>query len=62
MTYHAATMSTTTLPKRKASVPKRTGRAAARGKKRDISWLVDRELPPAHELPENPVIVLRRRS
>jgi len=35
----------------------------ARKRKLDASglaWLLDRELPPADQLPENPVLVLRR--
>lgn len=45
--------------------PRRTAKhasAAARAKKAkkwDISWLVDRELPPLDQLPENPVLLMR---
>ena len=52
-----------------ASKPARTrGKAASKparrkGKKTfDLSWLLDRPLPPESELPENPVLFLRRQS
>lgn len=58
MPYDAITMSATTARKPKSKAKAKP----ARTKKFDLSWLLDREMPPANELPENPVIVLRRRS
>ncbi len=48
-----------TTKHRKASVAMRKPRP--RGKRKlDLSWLLDRPLPPESELPENPVLFLRR--
>jgi hypothetical protein len=50
-----------TAKPRKASSLKHKPRVRAK-KKFDLSWLLDRPLPPANELPENPVIFLRNLS
>ena len=50
-----------TAKRRKAPSAKRKPRARAK-KKYDLSWLLDRPLPPESELLENYVIVMRNRQ
>jgi hypothetical protein len=50
------------VKRRKAGKATR-GKAVSRKKKTfDLFWLTDRPLPPAEELPENCVLVMRRDS
>ena len=54
-------MKTKTVSKTRSAVKRAPAASSAKKtKKWDISWLVDRELPPADQLPENPVLVMRR--
>ncbi|WP_395743975.1 hypothetical protein [Prosthecobacter sp.] len=48
---------------KKPSPVRETRKKVAAKRKLDasgLSWLLDRKLPPHHQLPENPVLVLRR--
>ncbi|WP_395749043.1 hypothetical protein [Prosthecobacter sp.] len=51
-----------TSAKKTASVREPRKKAAAKRKldASGLSWLLDRKLPPQNQLPENPVLVLRR--
>ncbi|MBE2284551.1 MAG: hypothetical protein IAE77_13930 [Prosthecobacter sp.] len=53
-------MKTKTVSKTRRAVKRAPAPARVKKtKKWDISWLVDRELPPLDQLPENPVLLMR---